>query len=205
MIYSSFFLFIIVFLFKEWKEERRRKLELERLSRSKLDTHSSLSDEQMSKSGSRPQSRVVDPKAAKRTGPPTQKAAGTRRRSSGSSRDADLSSKNASSELELAKTPSEMNMVDLENDFELFFTDPQQLLAIFTELEEQNLSLIQNSQDHEEQLEEITRELQVTMAKKNLETESLQRQVNFLEQTIALEEQKEKELMAKVGYEILLF
>ena len=65
--------------------------------------------------------------------------------------------------------------------------------------------MIQNSQDHEEQLEEITRELQVTMAKKNLETESLQRQVNFLEQTIALEEQKEKELMAKVGYEILLF
>jgi transcriptional regulator NrdR family protein len=97
------------------------------------------------------------------------------------------------------KTPSEMNLIDLENDFELFFTDPQQLLAIFTELEEQNLSLIQNSQDHEEQLEEISRELQITMEKKNSETESLQRQVNYLEQSITLEQQKEKELMAKVG------
>lgn len=182
----------------EWKEERRKKLELERISRSKLDTHSSLSDEQMSKSGSRPQSRVVDPKGAKRAGPPTQKGVGTRRRSSSSSRDVDMSMK-PGSELELNKTPSEMNINDLDNDFELFFTDPQQLLAIFTELEEQNLSLIQNSQDHEEQLEEITRELQLTMEKKNSETESLQRQVNFLEQAIASEEQKEKELMAKVG------
>lgn len=98
-----------------------------------------------------------------------------------------------------------MNLNDLENDFELYFTDPQQLLAIFTELEEQNLSLIQNSQDHEEQLEEITREIQVTMAKKNSETESLQRQVNHLEQAIAVEEQKEKELMAKVGYVDFVF
>jgi hypothetical protein len=32
-----------------------------------------------------------------------------------------------------------------------------------------------------------------------METESLQRQVNHLEQAIELEEQKEKELMAKVG------
>jgi len=90
-----------------------------------------------------------------------------------------------------------MSATDLEGDFELYFTDPQQLLAIFTELEEQNLSLIQNSQDHEEQLEEISRELQLTMERKNQETESLQRQVNQLEQAILLEEQKEKELMEK--------
>jgi hypothetical protein len=97
------------------------------------------------------------------------------------------------------KSSSELNYPELENDFELYFTDPQQLLAIFTELEEQNLSLIQNSQDHEEQLEEISRELLITMQKKNSETESLQRQVNYLEQAIELEEQKEKELQAKVG------
>jgi seryl-tRNA synthetase len=92
-----------------------------------------------------------------------------------------------------------MTANDLDNDFELYFTDPQQLLGIFTELEEQNLSLIQNSQDHEEQLEEISRELQITMDKKNSETESLQRQVNYLEQAIGLEQQKEQELTAKVG------
>ncbi len=184
---------------QEWKEERRKKLEQERLSRQKLEAHSSLSDDLTAKPGSRPQSRIVDPKTSKRGGPITQKIiAGNRRRSSGSSRDVDLSIKQGS-ESDMNKSPSEMIMTDLENDFELYFTDPQQLLAIFTELEEQNLSLIQNSQDHEEQLEEITRELQITMEKKNSETESLQRQVNYLEQAIELEEQKEKELMAKVG------
>uniref|UniRef100_A0A674J172 Cilia and flagella associated protein 100 n=1 Tax=Terrapene triunguis TaxID=2587831 RepID=A0A674J172_9SAUR len=40
-------------------------------------------------------------------------------------------------------------------DPELYFTDPQQLLQIFTELEEQNLSLIQNSQETEETLDEL--------------------------------------------------
>ena len=38
---------------------------------------------------------------------------------------------------------------------QIYFTDPQQLLDIFTELEELNLSLIQNSQETEESLEEI--------------------------------------------------
>ncbi|NXA23254.1 CP100 protein, partial [Ibidorhyncha struthersii] len=38
---------------------------------------------------------------------------------------------------------------------ELYFTDPQQLLSIFTEMEEENLSLIQNSQETEESLEKV--------------------------------------------------
>jgi hypothetical protein len=44
---------------------------------------------------------------------------------------------------------------DEEGEIELYFSDPQQLIAIFTELEEQNLSLIQNSQETEETLEDI--------------------------------------------------
>ncbi|NXY67883.1 CP100 protein, partial [Glareola pratincola] len=36
---------------------------------------------------------------------------------------------------------------------ELYFTDPQQLLSIFMEMEEKNLALIQNSQETEESLE----------------------------------------------------
>ncbi|CAF1528813.1 unnamed protein product [Rotaria sp. Silwood1] len=187
----------------EWKEERRKKLEQERLSRQKLDVQSSLSDDLASKSGSRPQSRIVDSKIGKRGGGGLlpQKSFvkdGSRRRSSASSHDVEFGGKHGS-ETDMNKSPSELNMNDLDNDFELYFTDPQQLLAIFTELEEQNLSLIQNSQDHEEQLEEITRELQVTMEKKNLETESLQRQVTQLEQAIELEKQKETELLDKVG------
>ena len=189
-------------IFQEWKEERRKKLEQERISRQKPDTLSVLSDDPTSKSGSRPESRVIDSKTSKRSGGPlTQKGiapVGSRRRSSASAHDLDLAVKRGS-ETDINKSSSDMAVNDLENDFELYFTDPQQLLAIFTELEEQNLSLIQNSQDHEEQLEEITREIQVTMEKKNSETESLQRQVNHLEKAIELEEQKERELMAKVG------
>ena len=45
---------------------------------------------------------------------------------------------------------------------ELFFGDPQQLLDIFAELEEQNLSLIQNSQETEEALEEMKQTIKQT-------------------------------------------
>ena len=37
----------------------------------------------------------------------------------------------------------------------LYFSSPSQLMAVFTELEEQNLSLIQNSQETEMTLDEI--------------------------------------------------
>jgi len=47
----------------------------------------------------------------------------------------------------------------------LYFTDPQQLLDIFSELEEQNLSLIQNSQETEEALEEMKQTVKSTKAK----------------------------------------
>ena len=40
-------------------------------------------------------------------------------------------------------------------DVRLPFVEPAGLIGIFTELEEQNLSLIQNSQDTEETLEDM--------------------------------------------------
>lgn len=40
-------------------------------------------------------------------------------------------------------------------EYQLYFTKPSQLLQIFSELEEQNLSLIQNSQETEELLEDL--------------------------------------------------
>ena len=43
----------------------------------------------------------------------------------------------------------------LLQDTELFFVNPKQLITLFTELEEQNLSLIQNGQETEEILEEM--------------------------------------------------
>lgn len=42
-----------------------------------------------------------------------------------------------------------------EESSQFYFTDPKQLVGLFTELEEQNLSLIQNSQETEETLEDL--------------------------------------------------
>ena len=42
-----------------------------------------------------------------------------------------------------------------EEECELYFTSPSQLLQLFSELEEQNLSLIQNSQETEELLDDL--------------------------------------------------
>ena len=42
-----------------------------------------------------------------------------------------------------------------EEECEIFFTSPEQLLQLFSELEEQNLNLIQNSQETEELLEDL--------------------------------------------------
>ena len=194
-------------LVQEWKEERRKKLEQDRLAQQKLESPSTLSEETVTKPIHRSQTRTNDPKTSKRlSGSITHKGSGTpaaSRRTSNHAHDPDTSMRSGS-EMDMAKSSSDLNTYDLSNDFELFFTDPQQLLAIFTELEEQNLSLIQNSQDHEEQLEELAREFKATTEKKNKETESLQRQVNYLEQSIAIEEQKEKELMAKVGAHSLI-
>ena len=47
----------------------------------------------------------------------------------------------------------------------MYFTDPQQLLDVFQELEENNLSLITNSQETEEAMEEIKMNLQQTSKK----------------------------------------
>ncbi|KAK2091696.1 hypothetical protein P7K49_030980 [Saguinus oedipus] len=45
---------------------------------------------------------------------------------------------------------------------QLYFTEPQQLLDVFRELEEQNLSLIQNRQEIEETLDELSHTLKHT-------------------------------------------
>ncbi len=48
-----------------------------------------------------------------------------------------------------------------EEKAELYFTHPSQLMAVFSELEEQNLSLIQNSQETQVTLEDLRQNRQV--------------------------------------------
>ncbi|XP_031571792.1 cilia- and flagella-associated protein 100-like [Actinia tenebrosa] len=86
---------------------------------------------------------------------------------------------------------------DIDEEPELFFSDPQQLLDIFSELEEQNLSLIQNSQETEEALEELRQTIKQTQEKMNRETEVLKGQIDFLKDAIKREAERAEELEMK--------
>ena len=94
-------------------------------------------------------------------------------------------------------TPAAESDYESDDSCELFFQDPQQLLNIFAELEEQNLSLIQNSQETEEALDEMKQTIENTKAKMNKETEVLKSQITSLESQITAEEEKSKELEHK--------
>jgi hypothetical protein len=56
----------------------------------------------------------------------------------------------------------------------MYFEAPRQLMEVFTQLEEQNLFLIQNSQETEQALEELRAEFKSTRAKMGRKTEALQ-------------------------------
>ncbi|XP_069592365.1 cilia- and flagella-associated protein 100 isoform X1 [Ranitomeya imitator] len=86
---------------------------------------------------------------------------------------------------------------DSEEEPELYFTDPQQLLDIFSEMEERNLSLIQNSQETEEALEEIKHTITMTEKKMEHETEQLKAQITNLQAAIVREEERAIDLEMK--------
>lgn len=86
---------------------------------------------------------------------------------------------------------------DSDEELDLFFTDPQQLLDIFAELEEQNLSLIQNSQETEEALEEMKHTIKQTKVKMEKETKTLKEQIDKLQSQIQKEEAKAADLKIK--------
>ena len=61
-----------------------------------------------------------------------------------------------------------------EDELPMYFTRPQQLLDIFTQLEESNLFLIQNCQETEQQLEELKQQYRETERSMSKQTESLE-------------------------------
>ncbi|KAM9482750.1 cilia- and flagella-associated protein 100 isoform 2-T2 [Clarias gariepinus] len=89
---------------------------------------------------------------------------------------------------------SESDTSEYEEEPELYFTEPQQLLDLLSELEEQNLSLIQNSQETEESLDEFRQTMEQTH--KNIEQEAnhLKQQIDAMTETIKREKVKTAEL-----------
>ncbi|MBN3288328.1 CCD38 protein, partial [Polyodon spathula] len=82
-------------------------------------------------------------------------------------------------------------------ELELYFKDPKEMLNILTELEEQNLSYIQNFQETEEAMEEMRTNVRITKERMNYETEILKHQIVMLKATIVREEEKASELEFK--------
>jgi len=79
----------------------------------------------------------------------------------------------------------------------MYFTKPQQLLDIFTALEEQNLFLIQNSQETEQALEELKQQYRETKRKMDRKTATLKQNIDRLRNQIDAEEGKAEGLKAR--------
>ena len=86
-----------------------------------------------------------------------------------------------------------------EREMPMYFAEPQQLLDIFTALEESNLFLIQNSQETEEALEELKAKFFDTRGRMDTETAGLKVQIDSLKGSIEVEEAKGQGLNARAG------
>ncbi|XP_055503896.1 cilia- and flagella-associated protein 100 [Leucoraja erinacea] len=102
-----------------------------------------------------------------------------------------------SSAVSIESKSEEQEWSDSDEEPELYFTDPKQLLDIYTELEEQNLSLILNSQETEEAVEEIKQAMANAQHKMTCETDFLKQQLNVLNEAVAKEESRAAELELK--------
>jgi hypothetical protein len=106
---------------------------------------------------------------------------------------------------ELAEGEKQPAAVDEDSDFdsdeddenfdqiheeEMYFKHPQQLMNIFADLEENNLSLIQSCQETEETLEELKKNIEETESKMERETSTLRQQIDALNVAISKEEEK---------------
>lgn len=89
---------------------------------------------------------------------------------------------------------------DVEAEFakndqqDMYFKEPQQLLAVYAQLEESNLFLIQNSQESEEALEEVKVKYRDTKLRLDAEVAALQTQMHHLESAIAAARDKSQRL-----------
>ncbi|XP_078531951.1 coiled-coil domain-containing protein 38 isoform X2 [Lissotriton helveticus] len=86
---------------------------------------------------------------------------------------------------------------ELDEDPEIYFKQPQQLLQVFLDLEEQNLNLIQNCQETDETLEEIRERGYKIQGKLKRKTETLQGQLELLNEACNREEEKIADLQLK--------
>merc|ERR1719258_9195 len=86
---------------------------------------------------------------------------------------------------------------DSGEEIPLYFQHPKQLLDIFTQLEEQNLFLIQNSQETEQQLEEIEQKFQEAKHSQEHRAVTLKENITETEKKIGEESEPAKKKAKK--------
>ncbi|ELR54500.1 Coiled-coil domain-containing protein 38, partial [Bos mutus] len=84
--------------------------------------------------------------------------------------------------------------MDYDLEPELYFKEPEELLQVLTELEEQNLTLVQYSQDVDENLEDVNKREKVIQDKINTNIEFLLEHKALLKANCVREEEKAAEL-----------
>ncbi|CAD7681314.1 unnamed protein product [Nyctereutes procyonoides] len=96
--------------------------------------------------------------------------------------------------------PRKKTTLTLENTksslstYELYFKEPEELLQVLTELEEQNLTLVQYSQDVDENLEDVNKREKLIQDKINSNIEFLLEHKEMLKASCVREEEKAAEL-----------
>jgi hypothetical protein len=87
-----------------------------------------------------------------------------------------------------------MPLTSSGEEIPMYFQHPQQLLDMFTALEESNLFLIQNSQETEQTLEELKQTYRETKKTMDRKTQALKTNIDALQQQIGQEEGKASQL-----------
>ena len=93
--------------------------------------------------------------------------------------------------------PEALGDIDDDDDgtsVPMYFTEPEQLLRVFTQLEEQNLFLIQSVREAEETLQSVKTKHASTKERMDAETSTLREQIAQLQQAIDAEERKGEQL-----------
>ncbi|XP_069824831.1 cilia- and flagella-associated protein 100 [Dendropsophus ebraccatus] len=186
---------------KEWQEQVLQKKVKERESKLHLPPISREKEKRASVTHKLSTSPLLGKKSESRSSGPLASRDSARdiRQPSRSSLKTVASKKVSSTVVQEGDNNSSENLLfsDSEEEPELYFTDPQQLLNIFSEMEERNLSLIQNSQETEEALEEIKNTITMTEKKMENETQQLKAQIVHLQAAIAREEERAVDLEMK--------
>ncbi|XP_056295732.1 cilia- and flagella-associated protein 100 [Pseudoliparis swirei] len=87
---------------------------------------------------------------------------------------------------------------EYEDEPELYFTDPQQILDLMTDLTDKSLFLIQNTATVEEAAKDLRKSLETTKKKIKKETEQQTLQINDMSQRIAVEKARSDKLKQMV-------